>query len=119
VLIFHKPKVAAYFEGASDKAVEITTWNKAHRTRAGVGPCSTVAQLKEAYGGQLEAAPWSTIDGKVLGYTIGNSLFFAIAADLDHVDAVALYDGSAPGARAPGGALPTAAFIAANETPCS
>ena len=53
-LVFTKRKVEVYFKGTVDKGVEITTWNKAYKTAAGVGPCSTVAKLKAAYGNKLK-----------------------------------------------------------------
>src|SRR5262245_20856716 len=43
-LYFAGRKMEVYFKGTTDRAIEITTWNKAFRTAAGVGPCSTVAQ---------------------------------------------------------------------------
>ena len=37
------------------QGVEIVTWNANDRTSAGIGPCSTVAALKAAYGRRAEA----------------------------------------------------------------
>ncbi len=101
-------KVSAYFTGSSDKAVEITTWNKSDRTRAGVGPCSTVTQLKAAYGSKLKPAKGSVHKGKVYGYTLGKNLFFAIGLDVKHVEAVALFSNPF-----------WAGYNALNEPPCS
>ena len=92
------------------KAVEIVTWNANDRTSAGVGPCSTVAALKAAYGHALKPSPSSIQDGKVYGYAVGR-LFFATgpAHDPKTVQAVALY-------RNP---LPLAGFNALNAGPCT
>jgi hypothetical protein len=117
-LVFPKRKVEVYFKDGIDHAVIITTWNKAYRTAAGIGPCSTVAALKQAYGGKLKPSKWSTQHGKTYVYTMGDQLF--AAADLVHVTAVGLYDSTAPGANKSGGALPFAGFIiqAPDQTPC-
>ena len=68
--------VSAYFSGTVDKAVELTTWNANDRTDAGVGPCSTLAELKRAYGKRLKLVP----NNHGYGYTVGKHLFFAIGS---------------------------------------
>ena len=68
--------VSAYFSGTVDKAVELTTWNANDRTDAGVGPCSTLAELKRAYGKRLKLVP----NNHGYGYTVGRHLFFAIGS---------------------------------------
>ena len=50
-LVFTKRKMYVYFKDDIDRATIITTWNKAYKTAAGIGPCSTVEELKQAYGG--------------------------------------------------------------------
>jgi len=109
-LVFTKRKVSVYFKGAADAAVEITTWNKAYKTAVGVGPCSTVAQLKAAYGSKLKVSKANVQAGKTYAYTVGKLIF--AANDAVRVGAVALYSGRAVD-RTP------AAFVALNETPCS
>jgi hypothetical protein len=118
-LVFPKRKMYVYFKDDIDKAVIITTWNKAYKTAAGIGPCSTVAELKQAYGSKLKPSKWSTQNGNTYVYTMGDRLF--AAADLVHVTAVGLYDSKAPGANKSGGALPYAGFIiqAPDQTPCA
>jgi hypothetical protein len=113
-----------YFKGLTDTAVEVTTWNRTFKTAEGVGPCTTVAQLKKAYGSRLRPSPRNTLGGKVYAYLVGRSLIFAtpgpdpIPGPSKYVTAVALYYGNAPAANEQNGALPFAAFIAMSETPC-
>ena len=118
-LVFPKRKMNVYFKDGVDRAVIITTWNKAYRTAAGIGPCSTVEELKQAYGSKLVPSKWNTQNGNTYVYTMGDRLF--AAADLVHVTAIGLYDSKAPGANKNGGVLPYAGFIlqAPDQTPCS
>ncbi len=118
-LVFPKRKMYVYFKDGIDRATIITTWNKAYKTAAGIGPCSTVAELKQAYGSKLKPSKWSTQNGNTYVYTMGDLLF--AAADLTQVTAVGLYDSKAPRANKEGGALPFAGFIvqAPDQTPCS
>lgn len=116
-IVFPKRKTEVYFKDGIDRAVEITTWNKAYRTAGGVGPCSTFAQLKKAYGSKAKPTPGNF--GST--YFVGRSLIFELnpPAD-DRVIVVALYDGSRPDWNKPGGALLFASFVgAADTTPCS
>jgi hypothetical protein len=88
-VVFPQRRMNVYFNGGKN-AILITTWNKSYRTAAGVGPCSTVAQLKKAYGPRLKPSPNATQNGTVYVYTMGKLLF----ADEDQstVTAVGLYD---------------------------
>jgi hypothetical protein len=70
-------RVTVYFPSKGGRAVEITTWQKDFRTAAGVGPCSTIADLKRAYGNALKPSPHNTIDGKVYAYIVGHIIFGA------------------------------------------
>ena len=118
-LVFPKRKMNVYFRDGVDRAVLITTWNKAYKTAAGIGPCSTVEELKQAYGSKLVPSKFSTQNGNTYVYTMGDRLF--ATADLVHVTAIGLYDSTAPGANKNGGALPYAGFIiqAPDQIPCS
>jgi hypothetical protein len=118
-LVFAKRKMDVYFKDGVDRAIQITTWNKSYRTAEGIGPCSTVPELKQAYGSRLKRSKWSTQNGHTYVYTVGDLMF--AAADLTHVTAVGLYDSHASGANSAGGALPTAAFVIQppNQVPCA
>jgi hypothetical protein len=87
-VVFPRLKMDVYFKQGSDRAIEITTWNKSFRTAAGIGPCSTVAQLKKAYGKRLKPSPHATQNGNVTVYLVGSLLF--ADEDLEHVTAVGL-----------------------------
>ena len=103
--------VSAYFVGTTDSAVEITTWNKADRTAEGIGPCSSFAALKKAYGSRLKASKSSTHNGVSVGYTVGKHLFFALGPGTTPkiVEAVALF--SNPSSEA--------GYNALNDGPCA
>ncbi len=118
-LVFPKRKINVYFKDGVDSAIQITTWNKAYKTAAGIGPCSSVAELKKAYGSKLKRSKWSTQNGQTYVYTMGDLLF--AASDLTHVTAVGLYDSKDPGANKEGGALPFAGFViqAPDQVPCT
>jgi predicted Ser/Thr protein kinase len=115
-LAFQQPEVAVYFAPGSGKAIIVTTWNRNYRTEKGIGPCSTVVALKEAYGGAVEASE-DAITGKgVSGYVVGDNLFFS-TQDLRTISAVALYRGS-PAHTGSGSPQAFAGFIAQSETAC-
>ncbi len=128
VLIYHDRKIAMYFDDTTRRSIIVTTWNRDHRTRAGVGPCSSVDDLRSAYGRDLRPSHWNTVDGKVYAYTVGENLLFAVGGKPPNpgntVTAVALYDGNGPGddgagVDVEGGTLPFAAFVAISEAPCA
>jgi predicted Ser/Thr protein kinase len=93
------------------KGVEIATWDRSDRTAEGIGPCSTVAELKRAYGRRLKPVEGNTLGGKVYGYTVGQRLFFAMGPVPNpmHVTAVGLYSNP----------LPEAGFLAIGAGPCA
>jgi tRNA A-37 threonylcarbamoyl transferase component Bud32 len=93
------------------KGVEIATWDRNDRTMEGVGPCSTVAELKRAYGSRLKPVEGNTLGGKVYGYTVGKRLFFGMGPvpNPTHVTAVGLYSNP----------LPEAGFLAIGAGPCA
>ena len=126
-LIFLDPKVAVYFpDGWQSKAKIITTWNDEFETAAGVGPCSTIDDMKAVYGDGVRPDHWGTIGTKVFMYDVGRNLLFAVSGELStpgnpvpgrFVPAVGLFDGSVPDADAEGGPRNFAGFVTGNETP--
>jgi class 3 adenylate cyclase len=66
--------------GKTGQAIEITTWNRADRTAAGIGPCSTLAQLKAAYGSRLTPQSPSPDRTFFFAYRLGKNLLFAMTA---------------------------------------
>jgi tRNA A-37 threonylcarbamoyl transferase component Bud32 len=118
-LTFQVPKMAVYFPPKGKKAIIITTWNRDYRTAKGVGPCSTLQELKSAYGKELEPAKSSaSADGeRMLAYLVGRNLLFALSPDFRTVQVVALYDGGAPRAHLPGGSESYANYVAQAEAP--
>jgi predicted Ser/Thr protein kinase len=120
-LSFGTPKVAVYFPPRGTKAHIITTWNRDNRTAKGVGPCSTLQELKDAYGKELiPSGQAASPDGKkVHAYLVGQNLLFAVGNDMKDVRAVALYDGGAPLAHWPGGSESYANYVAQVEVPCA
>jgi len=126
-LFFPKRKTYVYFQDGIDHALEIVTWNKGYRTAERVGPCSSFAQVKKAYGRRLKPnRANTTLDGTVFSYLVGRSLIFEFS-DVYHggtpaedVSAVALFDGSGPGGLKPGGPLYLASYVALApyQVPC-
>ena len=120
--IFGDRGVSIYFNQGVDKGIIVTTWNKAYRTAEGIGPCSTIADARAAYGSRLKPDPHSTIKGQVYTYSLGRNLVLAANGKPPHpsnyVTAVALYDGSAPGAGQNDGTRSYAGFVALSETNC-
>jgi hypothetical protein len=117
-LSFGEPQVGVYFRVDAERADVITTWSKQDRTVAGIGPCSTLEEMKRAYGDAVRPSPHArSPDGKkVFAYVVGSNLLFA-TQDLKTVTAVALYRGSLPNtSRSEGQGF--AAFVAGSETPC-
>ena len=119
-LVFAKRKMDVYFQDGLDHATIITTWNKGDPTAGGVGPCSTLIQLEKAYGSRLVATSTGRPGDAVYSYLVGRSLMFMFMdyppnlgqGPSPFVTAVVLYDGSHPGWNKPGGAVPTAGYIA-------
>ena len=105
-------ELAVYFERPGGPAVEITTWNKDFRTAAGVGPCSSIEDLENAYGEALKPSPHNTIDGKVYAYIVGRLIFGANGRPPNpstHVTAVGIYSGIGLG---------FASYVLLNEPAC-
>ena len=117
-LVFGQPEVGVYFRANGERADIITTWNRRLRTAAGVGPCSTIEEMKAAYGDAVQPSPFGTQDGTVTSYVVGRNLLFA-TQDQRTISAVALYNGSRSNqVSRPGIPQSWANFVAAVETPC-
>jgi hypothetical protein len=124
-LVFTKRKINIYFQGGVDHAIQITTWNKAYKTKEGVGPCSSFAELKAAYGKRLQPNPRNKNPdtGEVFSYVVGRTLLFNLTDTpgvTKQVNAVTLFDGHGPGWKKPGSALAYAGFVASapDQVPC-
>ena len=117
-LSFGQPQVAVYFRASGELADIITTWSKKHRTAAGIGPCSTLEEMKRAYGNAVRPSPHAiSPDGKTVhAYVVGPNLIFA-THDQKTIGAVALYRGSLPNTRR-SDRQGWANFVVAVETPC-
>ena len=111
IAVFYRASGYRAVQRGTSRALEIVTWNRRDRTRKGVGPCSTVGELQAAYGSALKPVAKNTINGQVYGYTVGNSLFFAVGSPPHptRVSSVALFaDG-----------LPEASYDALSSPPCT
>ena len=115
--------VATYFRDGRDAAIIVTTWNRAYRTAAGIGPCSSIARAKAAYRTTMRPSGLNTIAGHSYGYVLGKSLL--LAADgppptpSPTVTAIALFEGTAPGTDRKGGTLGYAGFVGISEQNCA
>ena len=113
---FGQPEVAVYFRANPDRADIITTWNRRNRTAAGIGPCSTLAAMRKAYGKAMHPSPHATHGKTVTAYVVGPNLIFS-TQDQRTVSAVGLYRGSLPNTTL-NERQGWANFVAAVETPC-
>src|SRR5262245_55556368 len=121
-LIFADKKVRVFFPNViTGRASIITTWDNSYKTAAGVGPCSTIDDVKAAYGSALEPDRSGTIGKSHFVYDVGKNLVFATPGTSGHpsktVTAVGLFSGGVPGADRDGGPRNLAGFVAGNETP--
>jgi hypothetical protein len=116
-LAFQQPEVAVYFPSPGKGAIIITTWNKNYRTAKGIGPCSTIADMKKAYGSGVKASEDAVLkDGSVHAYVVGDNLLLA-TQNMRTISAVGLYRGS-PGNTGGGSPQAYANYVTANETAC-
>jgi serine/threonine-protein kinase len=116
-LSFQQPSVDVYFPAKGKRAIIITTWNRSYRTDRGIGPCSTIAQLRKVYGRAVKPS-WAgtSPDGTEHSFVVGDNLLFA-TQDMRTISAVALYRG-VPGRTRGFSPQSFANYIAANETAC-
>ncbi len=116
-LVFGPRGLSVYFKGKETGSAVIATWDRKYRTAAGVGPCSTLSELKLAYGSQLKPSKFNTQHGVVYAYTVGKNLIFSVANQSD-VGVVDLYNGSDPKVEKPGGSRSYAGAISLIERTC-
>jgi hypothetical protein len=96
-----RQKVEVYFQRGAPGAVAVTTWNRALKTDRQIGPCSSVAALKRAYGPRLQ--PFRQAK-RIVAYRLANLIFTVVPAQ--RVGVVAL------------GRTPSAVYIALNAPAC-
>jgi hypothetical protein len=116
-LVFGPRGLSVYFEGRRPLAADVATWNRKYKTVAGVGPCSTLSELKLAYGANLKPSKFNTQHGVVYAYTVGKNLVFSVE-NHSYVGVVVLYDGSDPRVNKAGGSRSYAGAISLIERTC-
>jgi hypothetical protein len=70
-IVFNNSEFAIYLS-RKGRGVAVITSAEEYRTRARVGPCSTVSALKKAYGHRLKAKRRA---GRLVGFRLGRLLF--------------------------------------------
>jgi hypothetical protein len=65
-------KVESYFRTGTPGVAVVATWNRRLRTAEQIGPCSTVAALRRAYGSRL--VPFRQ-GGRIVAYRLGRLIF--------------------------------------------
>jgi hypothetical protein len=131
-MLAFEDKVWAFFpDGLEGTATIIVTWDERYKTAEGIGPCSTIDELKAAYGDRVKPDHYGTIKKKngttdYYMYDVGKNLLFPVSGELSkpghpvpgkYVPAVGLFNGSEPGADDSFGARPFAGFVTGNQTP--
>ena len=71
-LVSPRQKLESYFRTGTKGVAAVTTWNRQPTTGEGIGPCSTVAALKAAYGSRL--VPFRE-QSRIVAYRLGNLIF--------------------------------------------
>jgi predicted Ser/Thr protein kinase len=131
-MLAFEDKVWAFFpDGLEGTATIIVTWDEKYKTAEGIGPCSTIDELKAAYGDRVKPDHYGTIKKKngttdYYMYDVGKNLLFPVSGELSkpghpvpgkYIPAVGLFNGSVPGADESFGARPFATFVTGNQTP--
>ena len=71
-LVSGAQRVEVYFKKGASGVVTVTTSSRTLRTGEQVGPCSTIAALKRAYGAKLK--PFKQ-GGRIVAYRLANLIF--------------------------------------------
>jgi tRNA A-37 threonylcarbamoyl transferase component Bud32 len=98
-LAFQQRQVAVYFPARKQPAHIVTTWSRDARTDRGIGPCSTIQELKRAYGDEAEPTWAGHNKSGQYSYAVGDNLLF-VTQDLKTIAAVVLYRGNPRRTRA-------------------
>jgi len=117
-LAFQQREVAVYFPAKGKPAHILTTWNRTNKTAQGIGPCSTLAQMRKVYGNRVTAT-WagSSPNGKVhWSWALGRNLLF-MTQDRKTIADVVLYEG-VPVEKHGGSPQDYANYVGAVETAC-
>ncbi len=117
-LSFQYPGIGVYFPQHGAHAHIITTWNPRFRTAAGIGPCSTLAEMHRVYGKQARPN-WSgtSPNGKIHNsWQLGRNILF-MTDDRKTISVVVLFKG-VPFEKHGNSPRDFANYIGANETPC-
>jgi hypothetical protein len=91
-LTFRGGAVHVYLTRSTRRGFALMTADKDYRTSAGVGPCSSITQLRHVYGGSLKAIRLSR-NGRIIGYRRG-ALMFVVSTN--HVGLVMLASPTVP-----------------------
>lgn len=113
---FEQPEVAVYFPGRAKPAHIITTWNREFRTSAGIGPCSTLAEMRSAYGKRVSPTLFGTHGKEHFSWQVGRNILF-MTQDQKTISTVVLYKG-VRSENHNGSPQSFANYIGANETAC-
>ena len=78
-LAFDTPEIAVYFPANAQPADIITTWNSDNQTAAGIGPCSTLDEMRRrtATGSSRRGPAPTRRTGVIHSYVVGDNLLFA------------------------------------------
>jgi serine/threonine-protein kinase len=115
-LAFQQRQVAVYFPATKQPAHIVTTWSRDARTDRGIGPCSTIEEMKRAYGDDAEPTWAGHNNGKQYSYAVGDNLLF-VTQDLKTISDVVLYRGNPERTRA-WSPQAFANYVGALETAC-
>ena len=76
-LHFQQPEIAAYLPRVGKPAtIILTTWNRNFRTAAGIGPCSTLAAMRGAYGDRVAPEAHAMHGRTIWAWKLGRSILF-------------------------------------------